>query len=66
MLTNPRSGGNKKGLGGIYNVLAQWPEVLHREASTLEGMTEALEFFARNRVELLVINGGDGTAQAVL
>ncbi len=66
VLSNPRSGGNKKGLGGIYKILAQWPEVLHREAFTLEGMTEALAYFAQNGVELIVINGGDGTAQAVL
>ena len=66
VLTNPRSGGNKKGLGGIYNILAQWPEVLHREAFTPEGMAEALTFFAQNGVELIIINGGDGTAQAVL
>ncbi len=66
VLTNPRSGGNKKGLGEIYNILTQWPEVLHREAFTLEGMTEALSFFAKNGVELVIINGGDGTVQAVL
>ena len=66
VLSNPRSGGNKKGLGGIYKILAQWPEVLHREAFTLEGMTEALAYFSKNGVELIVINGGDGTAQAVL
>ena len=66
VLSNPRSGGNKKGLGGIYKILAQWPNVLHREAFTLEGMTEALAYFAQNGVELIVINGGDGTAQAVL
>ena len=66
VLTNPRSGGNKKGLGKIYTILVQWPEVLHREASTLEEMTETLSFFAKNGVELIVINGGDGTVQAVL
>lgn len=66
VLSNPHSGGNKKGLGGIYKILAQWPDVLHREAFTLEGMTEAIAYFARNRVELIIINGGDGTAQAVL
>lgn len=66
VLTNPRSGGNKKGLGGVYNILAQWPEVLHREASTLEAMTEAISFFAQNGVDLIIINGGDGTVQAVL
>jgi len=66
VLTNPRSGANKKGLGEILSVLDKWPDVLHREASTPEDMTEVLHFFARNSVELVVINGGDGTIHAVL
>ena len=66
VLTNPRSGANKKGLGEILSVLDKWPDVLHREASTPEEMTEVLHSFARNGVELVVINGGDGTIHAVL
>ncbi len=66
VLTNPRSGGNKKGLEEIYNILTQWPDVLHREASTPEEMAAALIVFAQNGVELIIINGGDGTVQAVL
>ncbi len=66
VLTNPRSGGNKKGLNEVRNILAKWPDVLHREAFTPEDMNEALSDFSRNGVELVVINGGDGTAHAVL
>jgi diacylglycerol kinase family enzyme len=66
VLTNPRSGGNKKGLGEIHSVLARWPDVLHREAFTPEGMHEVLSEFAENGIELVVVNGGDGTVHAVL
>jgi diacylglycerol kinase (ATP) len=66
VLSNPRSGGNKKGLDEIRAVLAQWPHVLHREATTPAAMQEALADFASNGVELVIINGGDGTAHAVL
>ena len=66
VLTNPRSGGNKKGGRGISNVLAAWPNVMQREAVTPDDVAVALADFARNGVELIVINGGDGTAQAAL
>jgi diacylglycerol kinase family enzyme len=66
VLTNPRSGGNKKGLSEIRSILAQWPDVLHHEEFTPAGMNEALADFARNGVELVIINGGDGTAHATL
>ncbi len=66
VLTNPRSGGNKKGLNEMRNLLAKWPKVLHREAFTPENMHEALSDFSRNGVKLVVINGGDGTVHAVL
>ncbi len=66
VLTNPRSGGNKKGGRGVHNVLGRWPDVLHREAFDPEGISRALSDFSRNGVELIVINGGDGTVQATL
>ena len=66
VLTNPRSGGNKQGVGEIRSILAEWTDVLHLEAFTPEDITEALTDFARNGVDLLVVNGGDGTVHAVL
>ena len=66
VLTNPLSGGNKKGVSDIRILLAGYPDVLHREETTPTGMHDALVEFAENGVELLVINGGDGTAHAAL
>lgn len=66
VLTNPRSGGNKKGLSKIRSILANHSDILHREEFTPEGMSDALSDFSRNGVEMVVINGGDGTVHAVL
>ncbi len=66
VLTNPRSGGNKKGGRAIRELLAHWPEVLHRQATKPDEVQKVLSDFARDGVELIVVNGGDGTVQAVL
>ncbi len=66
VVTNPRSGGNKNGGRGVHTLLNHWPDVMHREAFDPEGISAALSDFSRNGVELLVINGGDGTVQAAL
>ena len=66
VLSNPRSGGNKKGGPLVRAVLANWPETVHREAVNPQEVSAALNDFAGNGVELIVINGGDGTASAVL
>lgn len=66
VLTNPRSGGNKKGLGEIFAVLAQWPDALHIQAVDPNSINKALSEFSLNGVELVVVNGGDGTVHAVL
>jgi hypothetical protein len=66
VLTNPRSGGNKKGLSKIRSLLANHPEALHREEFTPKGMSDALSDFSKDGVEMVVINGGDGTVHAAL
>lgn len=66
VLTNPLSGGNKKGGRVIRKLLARCPEVLHREATNPDDVLKVLSDFARKGVELLVVNGGDGTVQTVL
>ena len=66
VLTNPLSGGNKKGGSAVSSLLANWPQVLHRQATDPESIREALTVFSRNGVELIVVNGGGGTVQAVL
>ena len=67
VLSNPLSGSNQDGLGPIHQVVRRHPEVLsHREASCPEDVYAALEAFADDGIDLIAINGGDGTIQAVL
>ena len=66
VITNPRSGGNKRGSGGIHKLLKHWPDVMHHEAFDPQGVSAVLSDFSRNGVKLIVVNGGDGTVQAVL
>lgn len=66
MVSNPLSGGNKKGIGAIRGFLADNPEIHHIEAVTPAEVSAALATFSSRNVDLLVVNGGDGTVQAVL
>jgi len=67
MLNNPLSGGNRKGLQKIQKAAATvQPEVLQREVQTPADVSEALADFARREVNIVVVNGGDGTVQAAL
>jgi diacylglycerol kinase (ATP) len=65
VVSNPYSGGNKKGLSVVKKILNRHPHVLHREAKTLTDTLSVLEEFERNEINLVVINGGDGTIQTV-
>ncbi|NCP03944.1 MAG: diacylglycerol kinase, partial [Deltaproteobacteria bacterium] len=42
------------------------PQISHREAVTPHDLAQALVDFAEQGIDLLIINGGDGTVQAVL
>lgn len=66
VLINPLSGGNRKNLGAVRRVIDENPDVLHQDAQTPREVLEALTQFARQEVNLLAVNGGDGTVQAVL
>jgi len=66
VLSNPLSGGNKRGLDSIKKVLAGYPEILHREARNPKEIDTVLVDFGRAGIKLLIINGGDGTIQAAL
>jgi hypothetical protein len=66
VLINPLSGGNLKGLGAIRRVISDYPRVLHSDAQTPKEILDALMRFAQEDVNLLAVNGGDGTVQAVL
>jgi len=66
MITNPGSGGNKKGIGEIRKFLALNPGIHYGEAVTPDDINALLADFSAQNVELLVVNGGDGTVQATL
>ena len=67
VLHNPLSGRNRKrGLGRVYAALAHRPQVPSYEVRTPGEVTIALAELERQTVNVVVINGGDGTVQAVL
>ena len=66
VLINPLSGGNLNGLGSIRRVIDDSPRVIHRDVQTPQEVLDALLDFSRRNVDLLAVNGGDGTVQAVL
>jgi hypothetical protein len=67
VLSNPLSGLNRKhGLNGIQRVLQDHPEAPHWTVRTPDDVHDALEDFARRDLNLIIVNSGDGTVQAVL
>ena len=66
LVSNVQSQQNKRGMGAIDSALMELPDVLHARLTGIGGLSRALEDFARERVDVIVTNGGDGTVQAVL
>lgn len=66
VLNNPLSGANRRGLGVVREVLAAYPQVSVRDVQTPADVASALADFARREVNVVAINGGDGTIQAAL
>jgi hypothetical protein len=66
VVINPLSGGNLNGLGDIRRLIDDHPQVVHSDVRTPQDVLAALRNFARRKVDLLAVNGGDGTVQAVL
>ena len=66
VLHNPLSGRNKRQPLLFQAVYARHPEVQHAEVTTPSDIMKAMETFAHNQVNLVVVNGGDGTIQATI
>jgi len=66
LLNNLRAGRNETRVHRLLGYLGSHPQVAHVETSSAAVVPEALSELARNEVELLVINGGDGTLQHAL
>ncbi len=66
VLSNPLSGRNKRHLSSFRSVFQACDGLDHAEVVTPDDISKALRVFASNRVNLVLINGGDGTIQATL
>ncbi len=66
LLNNLRAGRNRDQVTRVLEGLRHHPDVLHVETDSAQVLPEALGEFARSEVDLLVVNGGDGTLQFAL
>lgn len=66
LISNLRSQRNRRGLHGIQQILASARDVVHVATDRSCELDEVLADFARRGVDLVLINGGDGTVQNVL
>jgi hypothetical protein len=66
LLSNPRSTGNRSELPRVRAFCAAHKAIFHYEVEHAGQIGQALRQIARVRPRVLVINGGDGTVQAVL
>ena len=68
LISNPTSGRNHRHglLGAIDDALAARPGVAHEKARSYAALAAAARALANDDAEVIVVNGGDGTVQAVL
>ncbi len=66
LLNNLRAGRSNPEVRRIIHLLKDYPDVAHIETTSVRSVPEALASLARQDVELLVVNGGDGTLQYTL
>lgn len=66
VLNNPRAGRNPGRLEDMRAYLSGHPDILHVETETSECVPDALQTFKDREIDILVVNGGDGTLQRTL
>jgi hypothetical protein len=66
LLNNLRAGRSGSQVSRILQFLNQHPEVLHVETECAGALGDAIASIAEQEVDLLVVNGGDGTLQHAL
>ena len=66
LISNPKSQRNRRGLQEIRQILAGAPEIVHVATDASAELDEVLADFAARGLDLLLINGGDGTVQTLL
>jgi hypothetical protein len=66
LISNPASGHNRDQFEKIRALIADCDRVSHLETTSTGEIPGALARFARQKIDVLAINGGDGTVSAVL
>jgi hypothetical protein len=66
VVNNLRAGKSQEQVSRMLGFLSSHPDVIHVETENAGVMPDALADLARQEVDLLVVNGGDGTLQYVL
>jgi diacylglycerol kinase (ATP) len=66
ILTNPHSNRNRRHLPRLRDQLALHPDIQHVVTGSLDDLPAAVEALLKNGVELIGINGGDGTVHLTL
>lgn len=64
VLSNPRSTRNQTGLDRVRDVVDEFDGVFHFEINDIADVSLALKRFAEQGVDVIALNGGDGTIQA--
>lgn len=66
VISNPVSGSNRKKFPAICRFIDRHRPLSHQIVTNPQEVVEALEDFARRGINLVAVNAGDGTVQAVL
>jgi diacylglycerol kinase (ATP) len=66
LISNPNSGHNRDDFARIEALVAGQPAIHHVVTHSPADIAPALEALSRRQVEVLAINGGDGTAAAIM
>ncbi len=65
LISNPNSGRNKKQLGQVQHLLSGHAQISHRLTESADAIAGVLADFAEQGIDVLAINGGDGTVAQV-
>jgi len=66
LLNNLRAGRSEVQVARLLKCIERYPDILHVETTHAAAVPEALGEFARKGVDVLAVNGGDGTLMRVL